>query len=106
MDLSEEETVELREKQAESQKLEPEIRAWIAREDEADKNAGAASPDPEALELRQLTDRSNLGSILGAAVERRSTEGPEAELTTAPRSRVESSPPRHAEVAPGRIKSS
>ena len=80
VDLSEEETVELREKQAESQKLEPEIRAWIAREDEADKNAGAASPDPEALELRQLTDRSNLGSILSAVVEHRATGGPELEL--------------------------
>ena len=52
----------------------------IILEDEADKNARETSLDPEALELRQLTDRSNLGTILGAAVERRSTEGPEAEL--------------------------
>ena len=40
----------------------------------------ATVEDGEARELRQLTEKSNLGSILGAAVEKRSTEGPEAEL--------------------------
>ena len=79
-DRSEEETTELREATGAAQNLEIELRAAIVLEVEADKNARQASPDPEALELRQLTERSNLGSILGATVERRSTEGPEAEL--------------------------
>ena len=39
-----------------------------------------ATEDGEARELRQLTEKSNLGAILGAAVEKRSTEGVEAEL--------------------------
>ena len=77
---TEEETTELREATDSAQKLELELRAAIVLEDEADKNAREASTDPEALELRQLTDRSNLGSILGAAVEKRSTDGAEAEL--------------------------
>ena len=79
-DRSEEETTELREATGEAQNLEPEIRAALVIEVEADKNARQASPDPEALELRQLTERSSLGSILGAAVEKRNTAGPEAEL--------------------------
>ena len=77
---TEEETAELREATDSAQKLELELRAAIVIEDEADKNAREASLDPEALELRQLTDRSNLGSILGAAVEKRSADGAEAEL--------------------------
>ena len=77
---TEEETAELREATDSAQKLELELRAAIVLEDEADKNAREASTDPEALELRQLADRSNLGSILGAAVEKRSTDGAEAEL--------------------------
>ena len=40
----------------------------------------ATVADGEARELRQLTEKSNLGAILGAAVEKRSTEGVEAEL--------------------------
>ena len=79
-DRSEEETAELREKTDSAKKIKLELRAAIVLEDEADKNARAVNLDPEALELRQLTNRSNLGSILSAAVERRSTEGPEAEL--------------------------
>ena len=39
-----------------------------------------STEDGEARELRELTEKVNLGSILGAAVEKRSTEGPEAEL--------------------------
>ena len=77
---TEEETAELREATDSAQGLELELRAAIMIEDEADKNARAVNLDPEALELRQLTNRSNLGSILSAAVEKRSTEGPEAEL--------------------------
>ena len=79
-DRTEGETAELREATVAAQQLEIELRAAIVLEDEADKNAREASTDPEALELRQLTNRSNLGTILSAAVERRSTEGPEAEL--------------------------
>ena len=78
-DRSESETTELREATVASEKIEIEIQAAIVLEDEA-KNARGTSLDPEALELRQLTDRSNLGSILSAAVEKRSTEGAEAEL--------------------------
>ena len=79
-DRTDEETTELREATVASEKIEIEIQAAIVLEDEADKNARATNLDPEALELRQLTDRSNLGSILGAAVEKRSTEGAELEL--------------------------
>ena len=65
-DRSESETTELREATVASEKIEIEIQAAIVLEDEA-KNARGTSLDPEALELRQLTDRSNLGSILSAA---------------------------------------
>ena len=80
---TEEETAELREATDSAQKLELELRAAIVLEDEADKNAREASLDPEALELRQLTERSNLGSILTAVVEHRATGGPELELQQA-----------------------
>ena len=82
-DRTEEETTELREATDSAQKIEPEIRAAIVLEDEADKNAIDTSLDPEALELRQLTERSNLGSILSAVVEHRATGGPELELQQA-----------------------
>ena len=77
---TEEETTELREATDSAQKIEPEIRAALVLEDEADKNAREVSLDPEALELRQLTERSNIGSILGAVVEHRATGGAELEL--------------------------
>ena len=80
---TEEETAELREATDSAQQLELELRAAIVLEDEANKSARGASPDPEALELRQLTDRSNLGSILSAVVEHRATSGPELELQQA-----------------------
>ena len=82
-DRSESETTELREATVASEKIEIEIQAALVLADEADKNARQASPDPEALELRQLTDRSNLGSILSAVVEHRATSGPELELQQA-----------------------
>ena len=102
-DRSEEETTELREATDSAQKIEIEIRAALVLEDEADKNARAVSLDPEALELRQLTDRSNLGSILGAAVEHRARpKGRKLELQQHHGLSGESDPARIAEVAAGR----
>ena len=84
-DRTDAETVELREATDSCQKLRPEIRATKVLAAAEDDKGGSreVSLDPEALELRQLTERSNIGSILGAVVEHRATGGPELELQQA-----------------------
>ena len=59
------------------QTVETKLRAAITADDG---ERTVATEDGEARELRQLTEKTNLGSILAAAVERRSTEGAELEL--------------------------
>ena len=82
-DRTDAETVELREATDSCQKLRPEIRAAKVLAAAEDDKGREVSLDPEALELRQLTERSNLGSILSAVVEHRATGGPELELQQA-----------------------
>ena len=75
---TEAEQVELEKLTGEGQKIEPEIRAAII-----------ASPDPaeivlegdaESRELARLTERANVGDILSATFEKRSTDGETSEI--------------------------
>ena len=61
------------------QHLEVEARAAILAEDEITVTRSDVV-DGEARELRSLIDRANVGMIFEAALEHRSTDGPEAEL--------------------------
>ena len=56
--------------------VETKLRAAII----SDGERTVTAEDGEARELRQLTEKSNVGSMLGAILEKRSVEGPEAEL--------------------------
>ena len=67
----------------EAQRLEPELRAALVAEAEADQAADNAFRNgnaPENVELRGLVRDSSLAEIVAAAVERRSTGGQTAEL--------------------------
>ena len=97
-----EETTELREATVASEKIEIEIQAALVLEDEADKNARETSLDPEALELRQLTDRSNLGIDPRRSRRKALYRWSRSRASTAPRTSGESVSPRIAEVAAGR----
>ena len=57
---------------------EPELRAALAAEPDPEETL--VEGDAETRELRQLTDRSNVGSIFAAALEHRNTEGETSEL--------------------------
>ena len=57
---------------------EPELRAALAAEE--DNNEVIVEGDAETRELRQLTEKANLGDILSATFEKRQTEGAPAEL--------------------------
>ena len=81
--LSAEEMVELREKQAESQKLAPEIRTALALEDEADKLAREASPDPELRERLELRGRVSFARYLNVNARGGLPDGAEGELNAA-----------------------
>ena len=83
VDLSKEEIVELREKQAESQKLQPEIRAAKVLQDEADKLAREASPDPELRERLELRGRASLTRYLTINARGGLPDGAEGELNAA-----------------------
>ena len=61
------------------QQLEVEARAAIMAEDVPTITTTTVA-DGESRELRSLIDRANVGSIFEAALEHRSTDGPEAEL--------------------------
>ena len=71
---------ELEKLTAEGQRIEPEIRAAIVASPDPDETQTVATEDAEIRELRQLTDRSNVGDIFSAAVEHRNTSGETAEL--------------------------
>ena len=84
VDLSEEETVELREKQAESQKLEPEIRACDrARGRSRQELAREASPDPELRERMELRGRVSFTRYLNVNARGGLPDGAEGELNAA-----------------------
>ena len=57
---------------------EPELRAALAAED--DKQEVVTTGDAETRELRQLTEKANVGDILSATFEKRQTSGEAAEL--------------------------
>ena len=82
-DLSKEEIVELREKQAESQKLRPEIRAAKVLQDDADKLAREASPDPELRERMELRGRVSFARYLNVNARGGLPDGAEGELNAA-----------------------
>ena len=82
-DRTEEETTELREATDSAQKLEPEIRAALVLEDEADKNAREASPDPELRERMELRGRVSLTRYLNVNARGGLPDGAEGELNAA-----------------------
>ena len=75
---TEEQTAELEKLTTEAQKLEPEIRAAIVAE--PDPEEILVEGDAETRELRQLTEKANVGDILSATFEKRQTSGEAAEL--------------------------
>ena len=75
---TEEQDAELVKLTTEGQKLEPEIRGAIVAE--GDNQEVIVEGDAETRELRQLTERANVGDILSATFEKRQTSGEAAEL--------------------------
>ena len=76
-EISDEQRAETATLTTELQHLEVELRAAIV----ADAGTETRIPgSPEDRELRELTDRCNLGSIFAAVLEHRNATGPEAEL--------------------------
>ena len=75
---STEEQTEMEALTAEVSAKEPELRAALAAE--GDKQEVVTTADAETRELRQLTERANVGDILLATLEKRKTEGAPAEL--------------------------
>ena len=73
-----EEQTEMETLTAEVSAKEPELRAALAAE--GDKQEVVTTADAETRELRQLTERANVGDILLATLEKRKTEGAPAEL--------------------------
>ena len=77
---TEEQDAELVTLTAEGVAIEPEIRAAIVAEGEPDETQIVETEDAEIRELKQLTEKSNVGDIFSAAVEHRNTAGETAEL--------------------------
>ena len=77
---SEEQDGELVKLTTEGQKIEPEIRAALIAQPDPDEAETVETGDAETRELRQLTEKANLGDILSATFEKRQTEGAPAEL--------------------------
>ena len=77
---SETEQAELETLTTEGQKIEPEIRAALIAQPDPDEAETVETGDAETRELRQLTEKANLGDILSATFEKRQTEGAPAEL--------------------------
>ena len=75
---SAEEQTEMETLTAEVSKREPELRAALAAE--PDPNETRVEGDAETRELRELTERANVGDILSATFEKRQTSGEAAEL--------------------------
>ena len=75
---TEEQDAELVKLTSEGTAIEPEIRAAIVAE--PDPNETRVEGDAETRELRQLTERANVGDILSATFEKRQTSGEAAEL--------------------------
>ena len=82
-DRTEEEATELREATDSAQKLEPEIRAALVIEDEADKLAREASPDPELRERLELRGRVSFARYLNVNARGGLPDGAEGELNAA-----------------------
>ena len=82
-DRTEEETTELREATDSAQQLEPEIRAALVIEDEADKLAREASPDPELRERMELRGRVSFARYLNVNARGGLPDGAEGELNAA-----------------------
>ena len=59
---------------------EPELRAALAAEPDPKETKTSETGDAETRELRQLTERANVGAIFAAALEHRNTEGETSEL--------------------------
>ena len=75
---TEEQDGELVKLTAEGTAIEPEIRAAIVAS--PDETQTVETEDAETRELRQLTERANVGDILSATFEKRQTSGEAAEL--------------------------
>ena len=82
-DRSEEETVVLREATDSAQGLEVELRAALVIEDEADKLAREASPDPELRERLELRGRVSFARYLNVNARGGLPDGAEGELNAA-----------------------
>ncbi len=84
---TEAEDTELRELTADAQKLEPEIRAALVAEGDAERQAReaaeAAGVDPETRERLELRSRATLGGFLLSALQGRLPGGAEAEYAAA-----------------------
>ena len=80
--LTDEERAELTKKSERLQAIEPELRAALTIEAKEDDEARArfSEDDPEHRELIRLAGRANVGNIFVSAIERRATEGAEAEI--------------------------
>ena len=89
----------------EAQRLEPELRAALVAEAEADQAADNAFRNgnaPENVELRGLVRDSSLAEIVAAAVERRLDRRPDGGASIALRPDGIASPARHAAGEPRR----
>ena len=80
---TEAETTELREATDSAQQLEPEIRAALVLEDEADKLAREASPDPELRERMEIRGRVSFTRYLNVNARGGLPDGAEGELNAA-----------------------
>ena len=81
-DRSDDQAGEMESLTAESQKLEPELRASLVAEGDAEQRAAenfAGNQNPEDRELRSLIAGSTLAEVIGAVVERRAATGRTAE---------------------------
>ena len=65
---------------AECRSIETELQAALVAGDEPATEEATTAEAPEGRELRHLVDASNVGAIFDAALERRSIDGPTAEL--------------------------
>ena len=79
---------------ASQKKTETEYREALTAE--ADADTTPTTPDAEERERLQLVSRASLGAIFARAVEHRSTEGAESEVTSGARSCAESGSDRSA----------
>ena len=79
---SDDEASELETRTARAQALEPELRAAIVAEGDAESRAAVDFGDPAARALSDLESRASVADVFGAVLEHRATNGATAELQT------------------------